>query len=121
MERLSPNVPANAKVVHSTPAVTLWRTLRSRLSAKLKMIMTSRENTSMAEINSKERYSAWISFQTMAKTARRKDGLAATSFLEVLISSMVLFILSSQGFLVEGEQVTFLQLVAACGSRNDPA
>src|SRR5687768_895798 len=73
IERFRPSVPAKAKVVQSTPAVTDWRVLISSSSAKLKMRITSNENTSIADTNSNERNSARRSFHTMAKIARRKD------------------------------------------------
>ena len=43
-------------------AVTDWRVLISSSSAKLKMMMTSKEKTSMADSSSRERNSAARSF-----------------------------------------------------------
>src|SRR5688500_18250811 len=76
MERFKPNVPAKAKVVHNTPDVTDSRTLISNSRAKLKITITSREKTSIAEISSRERNSEEKSLCTIANTALRKDGAA---------------------------------------------
>ena len=74
IERFRPSVPANAKVTHSTPAVTDLRVVISSSRAKLKIRMTSSENTIMDVKSSRERSSAARSFQATAPTARRKPG-----------------------------------------------
>src|SRR5687768_5313895 len=113
IERLSPSVPANAKVAQSTPAVTDWRVLISSSSAKLKIRMINKEKTSIAEKSSRERNSALISFQTTAVTALRKLPLDnVRSPVTDLISVTLSTILHRQRLVVERQQICFLQFPA---------
>src|SRR5687767_9439273 len=121
IERLSPRVPANAKVDQSTPAVTDWRVLRSNSRAKLKMRMINREKTSIAEKSSRERNSARTSFQTTAATALRKLPLdvvrSATDRISVALSTR----LTRQCLLIERQQIGSPEFPAGRRSRNDAA
>src|SRR3972149_1608974 len=62
-------------MTHNTPAVIVlsWRVLGSRSRAKLKIKMTNKAKTSMAESSSRLRISADKSFQTTALKARKKE------------------------------------------------
>src|SRR5215216_8013330 len=105
MERLSPNVPAKAKVDQSTPAVTDWRVFTSNSSAKLKLRMVNKEKTSIAEKSSRERNSARKSFQTIAPTAFRKLLLGRVrSLVTDRISVALSTILTCQRLFVECKQ-----------------
>jgi hypothetical protein len=70
-KRFRPKVPANVKVTHNTPEVTLARSLASSSRAKLKIRMTSKAKTSIDESNSLLRSSAAKSFHTTADNARQ--------------------------------------------------
>src|SRR5687768_7476558 len=110
MERLSPRVPAKAKVAQSTPDVTDWRVLMSSSRAKLKMRMINKEKTSIAEKSSRERNSARRSFQTTAATALIKLLLcelrsSGTDRIWVVLSTM----LTRQCLFIERKQIGLLQ------------
>ena len=113
IERFRPSVPAKAKVTHSTPEVTLRRVGRSSSRAKLKIRITSRAKTSMAESSSRLRSSAARSFQTTARIAFRKpatrDGCFCFSSVAAAGTVRDFFISACQRLSVKIEQVLAAQ------------
>ena len=96
--------------------MTERRVAMSSSRAKLKIRMTSKEKTSMADSSSRERNSAARSFQVMAATARRKEGFACTA--AGLISVVV--ISNRQGLFVERQQVALTELLVRRRGSDHP-